>query len=400
MDMRRAEAQKILMKDSSENGVGNGDTGSNKRHLDRARRRQDNDEFYTSREDVEKELSQYSPKLFKGKTVFCNCDDPTWSEFFRYFVVSREHLGLKEVITTHYEPLGTPSYALRYNGKIGKLTDHQFLEAVKAKKSLPKFKFPLKGNGDFMSEECTALLKEADIVVTNPPFSLFRPYFKQLMDHGKKFIILGNMNAAWYKAIRGYVANGSVWLGAHNGAKKFRKPDGGIQSMGNVVWFTNLEHERRENEFIPLYKSWSRNKDEYVRYENFDAIEIPKTADIPEGYDGKMGVPISFLTKHNPKQFDMLGFARDLQRKDLKLRGGGGEICTHNHSAPAGWSCVKWGTRMQHSIRRGMSRKTSSTRSERTWKRSSATIRSISKGRSFSAIVTTLCGANSFATLF
>lgn len=320
VDQRRAHAQKILMAKSATDSAADGGTGPKKSQLDRARRKK-NDEFYTLRDDVEAELGEYSADLFKGKTIFCNCDDPTWSAFFEYFVLNFNHFGLKELITTHYEPLGNPSYAIRYNGKIGKLTDDQFLEKVRAKSDLPKFKYPLKGNGDFYSEECVELLKEADIVCTNPPFSLFQKYFLQLMDHGKEFIILGNLTAAWYKGIRKYVSDSKVWLGVNNGTKTFATPGGGSQTMGNVVWFTNLEHSRRENEFITLTKRWPKDKDEYVKYDNFDAIEVRPTTNIPEGYRGKMGVPISFLTKHNPKQFEMLGFARDLQRKDLRLRG-------------------------------------------------------------------------------
>lgn len=284
-----------------------------------------NDEFYTRRQDVEAELSHYK-RHFKGKTVFCNCDDPTWSAFFRYFVMNFDFLGLKELISTHYEPEEKPSYALRYNGKIGKLTPMQFLAGVENGSKLPRFKIPLQGNGDFSSDECVDLLKESDVVVTNPPFSLFTKFFLSLTNHKKKFLILGNVSKATNtNDIRPYFMNNQAWFGVNNGVKKFLLPQTGeipenakeidgkwYASMGNVVWYTNLNHPRRTNEKIPLCESFDEGK--YPKYDNYDAIDVSRISDIPMEYKGEMGVPLTFLLKHNPDQFELVGADFDLAK--------------------------------------------------------------------------------------
>lgn len=276
-----------------------------------------NDEFYTQLSDIEKEMSYYKD-FFKGKVVYCNCDDARESNFFKYFSMNFEHLGLKKLITTGYKADGK-GVILTYEGdKNGnrKVDD----EEIKVTE--------LKGDGDFRSDECIEFLKEADVVVTNPPFSLFREYVKQLMDYGKKFIIVGNMNAITYKEIFPYVKENKLWWGASitSGDRKFYVPDNypleaagcGIDEEGRrfirvkgVRWWTNLANKKR-NTPLDLYKRYS---DEYPKYDNYDAIEVSKTCDIPMNYDGVMGVPITFFDKYCPKQFEIVD-ARDFAYND------------------------------------------------------------------------------------
>jgi len=244
------------------------------------------DEFYTSLSDVEKEM-QYYKAHFKGKTVFCNCDDPEWSAFWQYFSLNFKHLGLKRLVSTHYEP-GGPSYRLDIS-EYGQQT-------------LP---MALEGDGDFRSDECLAILDECDIVCTNPPFSLFREFISVLVAHGKEFIVLGNMNAITYKEIFPLIRDGRLWLGppACNGAKTYRRPDGSDRKLGNTMWYTNIDHAQRHE---PLILCRKYTPEEYPTYDNYDAIEVSRTSDIPMDYTGPMGVPVSYLDKHNPEQFDII----------------------------------------------------------------------------------------------
>jgi len=268
------------------------------------------DEFYTQLSDIENELRHYK-EHFRGKTVLCNCDDPRVSNFFFYFKNNFNHLGLRRVITTCYKNQDADLFSenkseravyLVYDGD----SDHVAIE-------------PLRGDGDFRSRECVELLKQADIVVTNPPFSLFREYVAQLVEYGKKFLIIGNQNAITYKDIFSLLKDNLVWLGYKSGNMEFRVPadsepratrywvDGTGQkwrSMGNICWFTNLDHKKRHEELI-LYKTYS--PEEYPRYDNYDAINVDKVSDIPRDYDGVMGVPITFLDKYNPTQFEITG---------------------------------------------------------------------------------------------
>ena len=239
-----------------------------------------NDEFYTRLEDIEKELKHYT-EHFKGKVVYCNCDDANRSNFFKYFSINFQKLGLKKLITSGLKDNGTGVVAIQKGDDID-IYD---------------------GNGDFRSEECIEFLKEADIVVTNPPFSLFREYVAQLMQYGKKFLILGSMNAITYKEIFPYIKNNELWLGITS-VKDFIQPNGEIKKFGNICWFTNLEHKKRNEELI-LYKSY--NPTEYPKYENYDTIEVSKVAEIPMDYDGVCAVPISFLDKYCPNQFRIVG---------------------------------------------------------------------------------------------
>lgn len=253
-----------------------------------------NDEFYTQLGDIEKEVKNYK-KHFKDKVVYCNCDDPEWSNFFKYFTNAFDFLGLKKVITTHYEKDGGSSYKLELS-KQGEV-----------------IKTDLKGNGDFRSEECIEILKEADIVITNPPFSLFREYVEQLMKNNKQFLIIGSMGSISYKDIFSYIKNNKMWLGI-NTVKEFKQPDGNIKKFGNICWYSNLEHQKRNEELI-LFKEFKKEPNGYVKYDNYNAIEISKVKEIPIDYEDEMGVPISFLTKYNPKQFEIIGIDRPLVEK-------------------------------------------------------------------------------------
>ncbi len=261
-----------------------------------------NDEFYTRIEDIENELGHYE-KHFKDKTIFCNCDDPRESNFFHYFTHNFEHLELKKLITTCYKNQNVNLFSqgesekasyLEYNGDKNKNRVPD-IEEIGIKH--------LKGDGDFRSPECIEMLKQADIVVTNPPFSLFREYIAQLVEYKKKFIIIGNQNAITYKDIFKLIKGNKIWLG-YTSPKEFKQQDGSIKKFGNICWFTNLPHKKRNEELI-LYKEY--NAKEYPKYDNYNAINVDKVKDIPMDYNGAMGVPITFLGKHNPNQSELLG---------------------------------------------------------------------------------------------
>ena len=244
-----------------------------------------NDEFYTMLSDIEKELKHYKHH-FSGKVVLCNCDDPEWSNFWKYFTLNFEHLGLAKIISTHYAH-GEPSYKLEYLGN-----------------DQPPVKTPLVGDGDFRSEECLELLKEADIVVTNPPFSLFKEYVAQLADNGKQFLIIGNFNAITYKEIFKHIKENRLWLGVSPRSMQFKQPDGTLKDI-NACWLTNLSHHERNEELI-LCRTYAGNEHIYPKYENYEAIEVKFVRDIPGDYDGAIGVPVTFLEKYNPEQFEII----------------------------------------------------------------------------------------------
>lgn len=271
-----------------------------------------NDEFYTQLSDIEKELKNYESYL-KDKTVFCNCDDPEESHFWNFFALKFQQLGIKKLVSTHYEK-ERPSYKLEILKDINKDGKINKLDTVKT---------PLKQNGDFRSPECIEILKEADVVVTNPPFSLFREYVAQLIEYKKKFIIIGNQNAITYKEIFKLIKENKMWLGQsiHSGDREFRVPahyvihspskrvdENGVQyvRVNGVRWFTNIDYKERHDDLI-LYKTYYGSEKEYPKYENFNAINIDKTKDIPVDYKGAMGVPITFLDKYNPEQFEIIG---------------------------------------------------------------------------------------------
>lgn len=288
-----------------------------------------NDEFYTQLSDIENELRHYKHH-FKDKTVYCNCDDPRISNFFHYFSYNFEHLGLKKLIATCYKNQNSDLFSqndseqavwLEYTGdKDGNGIPTPEEISVK----------PLKGDGDFRSEECIELLKQADIVVTNPPFSLFREYVAQLIEYDKNFIIIGNRNAITYKEIFPLIKNNQMWLGNgfQAGNAYFATPvrkiyaegvydkETGLVKFRNCCWFTNLDIAKRHEELI-LYQTY--NPADYPQYDNYDAIEVSKIADIPCDYNGVMGVPITFLDRYNPEQFEIIG-------------------CSYNYGRPDGWS--------------------------------------------------------------
>ena len=301
------------------------------------------DEFYTQLSDIEKELVHYRA-YFRDKVVFCNCDDPYESNFFKYFALNFNALGLKKLVATCYDgsPIAQQELPLfedednepkkkAYKVEISEvpdmdgngatdLTDVQLL----LKSSNHNVKAELKGNGDFRSQECIELLKQADVVVTNPPFSLFREYVAQLVKYNKKFIIIGNQNAVTYKEIFPLIKDNKLWFGAsiHSGDREFRVPNEYItrsaslrfDDEGNkylrvpgVRWFTNVDYPKRHEELI-LIKKYS--SEEYPKYDNYDAINVNKTEDIPNDFPGIMGVPITFLDKHNPEQFEIIGITK------------------------------------------------------------------------------------------
>ena len=247
-----------------------------------------NDEFYTQLIDVSKELMHYK-KHFDGQTVLCNCDDPTWSAFWKYFHLNFGVLGLKKLISTHYDKT-EPTYKMEYTGG----DDNDIEVGVKT---------PLEGNGDFRNKECLDLLDECDIVVTNPPFSLFREYVDVLMKHKKKFLIIGSLNAVKYSECFPFIMNNQMWLG-NNNVHDFMQPDGTVKKFGNINWYTNLDFAKRHEKII-LWKEY--NDKEYPKYETYDAIEVSKVTNIPVNYSGIMGVPISFMSKYNPDQFEIVG---------------------------------------------------------------------------------------------
>lgn len=269
-----------------------------------AAKRNKNDEFYTQLTDIEKELGHYQ-NHFRDKVVFCNCDDPLESNFWKYFWLNFQFLGLKKLIATHFER-EQPSYKLE-----AELVDGRLVET----------RTPLQQNGDFRSPECVAILDASDIVVTNPPFSLFREYIAQLDAFGKQFLVIGHQNAITYKEIFKLIKGNRLWLGfgfSGNAAHFINRHYEDYATAGNhkegmirvsgVVWFTNLPHSKR-NEHLILYKSYSEQ--DYPKYDNYDAIEVSKTKDIPVDYSGAMGVPVTFMNKYNPEQFEIVGMAED-----------------------------------------------------------------------------------------
>lgn len=290
-----------------------------------------NDEFYTRLEDINEEMNHYEDK-FRGKVVFCNCDDPKWSNFWKYFHLNFEYLGLKKLITTHYEPEEVQSYKIEYTGG----NDEDFEDGVIT---------PLTQNGDFRSPECLALLDEADIVVTNPPFSLFREYIQVLVEHNKEFIVIGPKNAITYKEIFPLIRDTKLWLGFgfKAGNAYFIVPDGADVSQyakgvydaetntvkfRNCTWFTNIDHAKRHETIDTTYSYAKKDKlypDLYPKYTSYDVIEVSKLAEIPMDYNGVMGVPITFMDKFNPDQFEIIGMAEDngkgLSGKDAKWDG-------------------------------------------------------------------------------
>ncbi len=291
------------------------------------------DEFYTLYEDIERELGFYSD-CFRGKVVYCNCDNPVESNFFKYFFLNFRHLGLKKLIASFYVPQAFDlfSSSVVEHGGYVECTE-QDLDADMA--SLPVKYF--KGDGDFRSPECVTLLQEADIVVTNPPFSLFREFVAQLVRNQKGFLIIGNINAITYKEIFQLIQTDRVWLGVHlgRGISGFKVPDhyemygtetyvsddgDHIISPNNCLWLTNLDVQSR-HDILKLTKVYKGNESFYPRFDNYDGINVDKTRDIPMDYEGVIGVPITFLHKYNPMQFEIIRFRKGDDGKDLSVNG-------------------------------------------------------------------------------
>ena len=284
------------------------------------------DEFYTQLSDIEKELKHYK-KHFKGKVIYCNCDDPRVSGFFHYFSYNFEKLGLKKLIATCYKSAERDLFSTN-DSEIAVMLEYT---GDKNNNSVPEAEeigiVKLKGDGDFRSEESIELLKQSDIVVTNPPFSLFRECVNQIFEYDKKFIIVGSKNAITYKEIFNLIKDNLLWLGngfsagnayfkippenARNYANGVYDKKTGLVKFRNVGWFTNLDIAKRHEELI-LFKNF--NEDDYPRYVNYDAIEVGTVKDIPCDYDCEMGVPITFLDVYNPKQFEILGSSRTLSK--------------------------------------------------------------------------------------
>lgn len=287
------------------------------------------DEYYTQLSDIENELRHYSEQL-RGKVIFCNCDDPFESNFFKYFAMNFNNLGLKKLIATCYDPSPIAGLELSLfdiepplTKGMNKLSKHAYkIEITEVQDfdnsgstNLADVEYLLrnggnaltllKGNGDFRSEECIELLKEADMVVTNPPFSLFLEYLGQLIKHNKQFLIIGNKNSRHHKDVFPLIKNGKLWLG-YNSPKDFITPEGKLSGKltGLTRWYTNLDIIKR-HEIMPLYKRYT--PEEYPHYDNFDAIDVKKYADIPEDYPGMMGVPDDVLDRYNPDQFELIG---------------------------------------------------------------------------------------------
>ncbi len=302
-----------------------------------------NDEFYTQLADIENELKHYK-KHFKDKVILCNCDDPYESNFFKYFAMNFNSFGLKKLIATCYAESSLISQfhmieeekaRKAYKIEITEIFDENgdgAIDLVDVENLIKNQKNTLTlldGDGDFRSNECIELLKESDIVVTNPPFSLFREYVAQLMEYEKKFIIIGNKNAITYKEIFPLIKENKLWTGYRSfsgGMWFFSDYEGKTEKyiegkkIVNVpsIWFTNIETTKRDEELI-LYKMYS--PEEYPKYDNYDAINIDKTTDIPCDYDGIMGVPITFLDKYNPEQFEIIKFRKGNDDKDLSING-------------------------------------------------------------------------------
>ena len=321
-----------------------------------------NDEFYTQYHDIEREVEaylEYDPNVFQGKTVLLPCDDPEWSNFTRYFAQNFERLGLKKLISTSYAheskkykgPIQltlfeteAPQYDASKTSTHGKIFILTRDTTGDGRINIDDLEWQyLEGDGDFRSKEIRALRDEADIVVTNPPFSLFREFVAWLMEAGKQFIVIGNMNAITYKEIFPLIKENKMWLGNgfHNGNAFFRTANAkeyangvydestGLVKFRNCCWFTNLDHGRRHQplQLMTMAANFKHSKHkeireqkEYIHYENYDAIEVPYTDAIPSDYDGVMGVPISFLDKYCPEQFEIIGQTQGDSGKELGLK--------------------------------------------------------------------------------
>ena len=297
-------------------------------------KKQKNDEFYTQLADIESELQHYE-RHFKGKVVYCNCDDPHISNFFRYFVSRFKKLGLKKVIAACYKEQHADLFETKENNH-GFFFEYTGTELTDTDPNTANIVY-FKGDGDFRSHESIALLKQSDIVVTNPPFSLFREFVAQLIRYDKKFLIIGNINAITYKEIFKLIQDNKAWLGVNLGRgisgfivpahyelygteTKINELGERIISPNNCLWLTNLDNFIRHEDIL-LTKSYIGYEQEYPKYDNYDGINVNRTKDIPQDYCGYMGVPITFLHKFNPHQFEIIKFRKGNDEKDLSING-------------------------------------------------------------------------------
>lgn len=295
-----------------------------------------NDEFYTQMIDIERELKHYRNQ-FKGKIVYCNCDDPTKSNFYKFFAKNFHNLGIKKLISSCYVENDINIFNFKeknlINGFYYEYTGEKEETLIPTKDDVIFFN----GDGDFRSQESIELLKSADVVVTNPPFSLFREHIDQIIKYNKEFLVIGNINAITYKNIFNLIQNNDAWMGVNmgRGISGFIVPqhyelygtettiddDGNrIISTNNNLWLTNLDNEKRHTDII-LTQTYEGNEDKYPKYDNYDGINVNRTLDIPKDYKGAMGVPITFLHKFNPDQFEIIKFRKGNDNKDLSING-------------------------------------------------------------------------------
>ncbi|OKY85884.1 MAG: adenosine deaminase [Bacteroidales bacterium 52_46] len=291
------------------------------------------DEFYTLLEDIERELTFYKD-CFRNKTVYCNCDNPKESNFFKYFFTNFESLGLKKLISSYYVPNTQNLFNesdIEHGGYIECTIEdiHTDPAALQCKQ--------FAGDGDFRSQECVSLMKQADIIVTNPPFSLFREHISQIIRYKKNFLVIGNINAITYQEVFHLIQSNKVWLGIHlgRGISGFKVPEhyemygtethiasngDRIIAPNNCLWLTNLDIQARHN-LLKLTKVYKGNEDLYPKFDNFNGINVNRTQDIPMDYEGAIGVPITFLHKYNPAQFEIIQFRKGIDGKDLSVNG-------------------------------------------------------------------------------
>ena len=294
-----------------------------------------NDEFYTQFQDIEKEMNayiEYNKDVFKDKTILLPCDDPEWSNFTKYFAQSFERLKLKKIISTSYVAKNKAHKTTLFEksnpnfDKVKNKTNGKIFTLTKAKSRVDINDLDweyMKGDGDFRSDEVKELRNEADIIITNPPFSLFREFLAWIVEADKKFVIIGNMNAITYKEVFPLIKNNEMWLGAVNGAKVYIKPDKTEQKMGNTCWFTNIEHGRRHQPLSLLPKLdviKFITKKPFIKYDNYNAIEVSSVKSMPSNYYGVMGIPISFLDKYIPEQFEIVGMCENEDLYKLKTK--------------------------------------------------------------------------------
>lgn len=294
-----------------------------------------NDEFYTQLVDIERELKHYKNQ-FKNKIIYCNCDDPTISNFYKYFAYNFKELGLKKLIASCY--IDNESSLFNYNQKTSSGYYYEY-SGRKDEVIIPTLEDVIyfNNNGDFRSIESLEFLKQADVVVTNPPFSLFREHINQIMEYEKEFLVIGNINAITYKEIFKLIKENKAWMGINmgRGISGFIVPDhyelygtetrtdecgNKLISPNNSLWLTNLDNYQRHTDIV-LTKKYRGNEGEYLKYDNYDGINVNKTKDIPSDYAGVMGVPITFLHKFNPDQFEIIKFRKGDDNKDLSING-------------------------------------------------------------------------------